>query len=288
MIRRVHERPHGWVIIDRRAVDDARLSWAARGLLAYLLARPDDWHVRPAHLATQAGSAYQVRQLLRELEATGYAELSRRRRPDGTFGGSRWIIHEGGFAAEGADPPSSPDVADPRDPETPAPGLRRLSADHALPTKEELPKKESSATDRVSDMAHLGASDGETNAAAGQEKRDLERLLTNRGVDAATASALADAVSPEVLRRHVERYDTARLDGRVQSVGWLVEALRRNPQPVSADAPLLEPRAAIDYVERRGFSLNATRTLDHYFERVPTDDGLRLRPRREVFAHAHG
>ena len=288
MIRRVHERPHGWVIIDRRAVDDARLSWAARGLLAYLLARPDDWHVRPTHLAAQAGSAYQVRQLLRELETTGYAELSRRRRPDGTFGGSRWIIHEGGFASERADSLSSPDADDLRDPESPAPGLRRLSVDHALPTKEELPKKESSASDRVADIAHLGASDSETNAAVDQGEKDLETLLTERGVDAVTASALVGAVPPDVLRRHVERYDTARLDGRVRSVGWLVEALRRNPEPVAADAPLLEPRAAIDYVERRGFSLNATRTLDHYFERVPTDDGLRLRPRREVFAHAHG
>lgn len=288
MIRRVHERPHGWVIIDRRAVDDGRLSWAARGLLAYLLARPDDWHVRPAHLAAQAGSAYQVRQLLRELEATGYAELSRRRRPDGTFGGSRWIIHEGGFASERTEPPSSPEADDHRDPESPASGLRRLSVDHALPTKEELPKKESSATDRAADMAHLGVSDGETNAAVDQEKKDLESLLTDRGVDATTASALVGAVPPDVLRHHVERYDAGRLHGRVRSVGWLVEALRRNPEPVAADAPLLEPQAAIDYVERRGFSLNVTRTLDHYFERVPTDDGLRLRPRREVFAHAHG
>jgi hypothetical protein len=137
-------------------------------------------------------------------------------------------------------------------------------------------------------MAHLGASDNDTNAAVDREEKNLERLLTDRGVDAMTASALADAVPPDVLRHHVERYDAGRLDGRVRSVGWLIEALRRNPEPVAADAPLLEPRAAIDYVERRGFSLNATRTLDHYFERVPTDDGLRLRPRREVFAHAHG
>ena len=38
-------RRHRFVILDQRAVDDTRLSWAARGLLAYLLSRPDDWRV---------------------------------------------------------------------------------------------------------------------------------------------------------------------------------------------------------------------------------------------------
>jgi hypothetical protein len=38
-------RRHRFVILDQRAVEDTRLSWAARGLLAYLLSRPDDWRV---------------------------------------------------------------------------------------------------------------------------------------------------------------------------------------------------------------------------------------------------
>ena len=36
------QRRHRFVIVDQRAVEDSRLSWAARGLLAYLLSRPDD------------------------------------------------------------------------------------------------------------------------------------------------------------------------------------------------------------------------------------------------------
>ncbi len=38
-------RRHRFVIIDQHAVEDSRLSWAARGLLGYLLSRPDDWKV---------------------------------------------------------------------------------------------------------------------------------------------------------------------------------------------------------------------------------------------------
>ena len=34
-----------FVIVDQRAIEDSRLSWAASGLLAYLLSRPDDWRV---------------------------------------------------------------------------------------------------------------------------------------------------------------------------------------------------------------------------------------------------
>ena len=38
-------RRHRFLILDQQAVEDIRLSWAARGLLAYLLSRPDDWRV---------------------------------------------------------------------------------------------------------------------------------------------------------------------------------------------------------------------------------------------------
>lgn len=43
-IRRAARR-HRYVIVDQAAVEDTRLSWAARGLLTYLLPRPDDWKV---------------------------------------------------------------------------------------------------------------------------------------------------------------------------------------------------------------------------------------------------
>jgi len=38
-------RRHRFVVLDQGAVEDTRLSWAARGLLGYLLSRPDDWKV---------------------------------------------------------------------------------------------------------------------------------------------------------------------------------------------------------------------------------------------------
>ena len=94
-IVRTTERPEGFVVIDQRSLKDPRLSWAARGLLAYLLALPDGWTVRPDHLAKQApDSDYRLRQALAELQACGYARIQRHRRDDGKMAGSTWIIFE--------------------------------------------------------------------------------------------------------------------------------------------------------------------------------------------------
>src|SRR5690606_18278894 len=68
---------------------------SARGLLAYLLSRPDDWHVRTEHLVDQAPCTdYRLRQALAELQRYGYAGVQQRRRDDGKLDGSEWVIRE--------------------------------------------------------------------------------------------------------------------------------------------------------------------------------------------------
>jgi len=45
-------------MLNKAISDDPRLSWAARGLLIYLLGKPDHWKVSPAHLRGETvGSA---------------------------------------------------------------------------------------------------------------------------------------------------------------------------------------------------------------------------------------
>lgn len=39
--------------INNTGLTDRRLSWAARGLLAYLLSKPDHWKVRVSHLVNE-------------------------------------------------------------------------------------------------------------------------------------------------------------------------------------------------------------------------------------------
>lgn len=72
MIRR-SRRTTRYTIMSNVGLQDARLSWRARGILAYLLSMPDDWRVSDRQLAASApeGRAA-VQTALKELETHGY------------------------------------------------------------------------------------------------------------------------------------------------------------------------------------------------------------------------
>ena len=91
-IIKIARHDHGYVIIQNKALEDTRLSWKARGLLAYLLTRPKNWEVNSEQLASISPCGpTAVRAGLRELEKAGYAEL---KFFGGETGGSGWIIYE--------------------------------------------------------------------------------------------------------------------------------------------------------------------------------------------------
>jgi DnaD/phage-associated family protein len=66
--------------------NDKRLSWEARGLMGYLLSKPDSWEVRSADLEEQgpAGSR-KIKRMLAELRLHGYMNRIRTKLPDGKF-----------------------------------------------------------------------------------------------------------------------------------------------------------------------------------------------------------
>jgi hypothetical protein len=93
MIVRV-EHKTSYTVIDNTAINDDRLSFRAVGLLAYLLSRPDGWHVDYRSLSTtHSDGESSTRAALKELEEAGYLE---RRRGRGDDGRVRWeqIVHE--------------------------------------------------------------------------------------------------------------------------------------------------------------------------------------------------
>lgn len=79
-----HKDPYTRVV--NSVIEDISLSWAARGLLVYLLSKPDDWTVKTGDLIRKSPAGRDhVLKLLKELEGFGYLKRFKMRNGDGTF-----------------------------------------------------------------------------------------------------------------------------------------------------------------------------------------------------------
>lgn len=73
MIIRVEKRENPYVVIEKTALEDPELSFKAKGLIAYLLSKPDNWRPMLTQLinASKDGEV-SIRNALNELEEAGY------------------------------------------------------------------------------------------------------------------------------------------------------------------------------------------------------------------------
>ena len=103
-------RRNRFLIIDQSAIEDDRLSWAARGLLGYLLSKPDDWKVLVNDLRKRGDLGRDgIYRLLRELRDTGYLRFVRKRDRFGRIRGGTYIVREIATAPH----PDLPDMVEP-------------------------------------------------------------------------------------------------------------------------------------------------------------------------------
>lgn len=100
MIERAARKTNNFYVLDKKISEDQRLTWAARGLLIFLLGKPDGWKVSLAYLIKQTGlSRSPLRRdglyvLLNELIATGYARREQRRDDQGRMSTMDYIVSE--------------------------------------------------------------------------------------------------------------------------------------------------------------------------------------------------
>ena len=86
MIIRSTRPRDNFTIISNETINDQRLSFKARGLLIYLLSKPDAWRTTTAHLASVSPNGIDaVKTGMKELEAVGYIRRVRERHYDGTI-----------------------------------------------------------------------------------------------------------------------------------------------------------------------------------------------------------
>jgi hypothetical protein len=62
-----------YFVASNEPFNDERLSWEARGVMGYLLSKPDDWIVRNTDLIKQGpANEHKIKRILRELKKYGY------------------------------------------------------------------------------------------------------------------------------------------------------------------------------------------------------------------------
>jgi hypothetical protein len=153
IIRVVHDRHNPYMVSRRELPTDTRLTWAARGLLWYLLSKPDHWQVMFGDLL-RAGEARRdkLQGLLKELEGAGYLVRTRTHDARGHW---RWASTLYENPADAAEP--LPDLPVPAEPSPVAP----------------LP--EQAAIQRVGNGANTESSNSRTRGAASNLEVDAAK-----------------------------------------------------------------------------------------------------------------
>lgn len=76
------DKDNPYVMIDRRPIENAELSWGAKGVLSYLLSRPDNWTVRLQDLINRSNDGrHKIRGYIRELVLAGHIVRKEERDP---------------------------------------------------------------------------------------------------------------------------------------------------------------------------------------------------------------
>lgn len=124
--------------LDKSISEDARLSWGARGLLIFLLGKPDNWEVSVKHLINQTQDAIgkasgrdAVRVILKELEQAGYLVADIARNEAGGFAGMAYTVNE---IPDTVEPETEKPSTEPPETENPAPGEPGPANPHLIKT----------------------------------------------------------------------------------------------------------------------------------------------------------
>lgn len=111
-------RPEGnFYLLDKKISEDGRLSWAARGMLIFLLGKPDHWEVSVTHLRGATAKSAKptgrdgIYGLLDELITTGYIKRVQPRSEGGVLSKVTYLVSEN--PCPDSPLPAPPDTAQP-------------------------------------------------------------------------------------------------------------------------------------------------------------------------------
>ena len=223
--------------------EDERISFDARGMIGYLLVKPDHWSVNVKDLC-RAGSIGRdkVYKLLAELVDAGYIIRHQPRDKDGRVGAIEYIVMDDPMSDAGDEAALEPLAKSPLPeiPDTAFPDTDSPDTVNPHRSKESVCSKDSNEGECAADAAP--ASSSQTSRARQGGKRDLHfealaemcGLQTNRlspgnriQLGKHAASLAGDGVSPEFIRACGSSWYTKKF-------GWKDRAEVKPPSPAQA------------------------------------------------------
>lgn len=95
IIRVKKDRHHPYLIMNKTGLNDSRLSLKAKGLLCYLLSKPDDWYINTDEIVSNSTNGVKsVWSAIRELIKFGYIYRHQFRRNNGVFHSYNYSVYE--------------------------------------------------------------------------------------------------------------------------------------------------------------------------------------------------
>ncbi len=95
MFRVQKDKNNPYVMLNKELLNDTRLSWKAKGILAYLLSLPDDWKIYEKELAKHSKDGKEsLRTGIQELIKAGYIVRTLARDKDGKLRGYEYKVLE--------------------------------------------------------------------------------------------------------------------------------------------------------------------------------------------------
>jgi hypothetical protein len=89
------DKENPYVMLNKEFLNDARLAWKSKGLLAYLLSLPDDWQIYEEEITKHSKDGIKsTRAGIKELIETGYIIRQQTRNEKGKFTGYEYCVYE--------------------------------------------------------------------------------------------------------------------------------------------------------------------------------------------------
>lgn len=134
------KRKKRFSIVDNNVIEDKQLSFKARGLLIYMLSKPDDWKFYTEELAKRSNKdgISAIKTALNEIEDAGYLTRKQGHKKNGQFTSQDWILTDTST--------NSPQVEKPLADKAPA--GKALADNRTLPNTDFKPNTDKPNTDK--------------------------------------------------------------------------------------------------------------------------------------------